>query len=353
MAQKLIEKAAYLFENKKPFVLYRKPQEDQLQLLMQHDSLLHRLVDYTQSGFIFTPFDVEQSPLIIIADKLESAPISFTEKHEKSQAAEIIEDKKAEEEHIKLVNTAIQEIKKGVMNKVVLSRCISVPCEAIPLTAFQYLLAHYTNALSYLWYHPEIGCWMGASPELFLSMSGNQLQTYSMAGTQTYIEDKEPDWTPKEKEEQEIVTRYIMQKFSDLGLQPEVTEAQSSRAGNLWHLRSEIRAKGEKPDLSRILHSLHPTPAVCGIPKSAALDFIEQNENYDRRFYTGYLGELNMTEPRGCNLFVNLRCMEWTGHMAHIYVGGGITAKSSPESEWMETQYKSLTMLNAIFNSDK
>ncbi len=353
MAQKLIEKAAYLFENKKPFVLYRKPHEDQLQLMMQHDSLLRSVNDYSESGFIFAPFDAAQSPLIIKADKLESAPIMFTQKNEISQGAEFIQDSNAQEEYEKLVKTAIEEISKGVMNKVVLSRRFSIPYESIPLKAFQYLLTQYSNALAYLWYHPEIGCWLGASPELFLSMSGNQLLTYSLAGTQAYAEDKEPDWGNKEKEEQEIVTHYIIQKFSDLGLQPEATEAHSSRAGNLWHLRSEIRAKGKNPDLRSILNSLHPTPAVCGIPKSMAHNFIQQNENYDRRFYTGYLGELNIAEPRGCSLFVNLRCMEWTGHMAHIYVGGGITAKSSPESEWMETQFKSLTMLNALFNSDK
>jgi len=95
---------------------------------------------------------------------------------------------------------------------------------------------------------------------------------------------------------------------------------------------------------------LHPTPAVCGLPKNEAKSFILENENYDRKYYTGFLGELN-SDVNGINtssLYVNLRCMEIAKDEAIIYVGGGITKDSIPEKEWEETVRKTATMKKVL-----
>ena len=87
----------------------------------------------------------------------------------------------------------------------------------------------------------------------------------------------------------------------------------------------------EEFELKNLLNTLHPTPAVCGLPKEAAKSFILQNEKYDRTFYTGFLSEINdnsVTKP-----FVNLRCVEIDKKLAEIYVGGGVTEQSDPEKE--------------------
>ena len=112
---------------------------------------------------------------------------------------------------------------------------------------------------------------------------------------------------------------------------------------------------------------MHPTPAVCGLPKEAAKAFILENENYNREFYTGFLGELNFEaqlKPRSgkrnienrayaitktsTQLYVNLRCMQLDGNNASIYVGGGITESSDAESEWHETVSKSLVIKSIL-----
>jgi isochorismate synthase len=97
-----------------------------------------------------------------------------------------------------------------------------------------------------------------------------------------------------------------------------------------------------------VIRALHPTSAVCGMPLEAALTFLLNNEPYDRRYYTGYLGELNLGTDAQTHLYVNLRCMEIKDQMAHIYVGGGITKDSDPELEWQETVAKSETMLHVL-----
>lgn len=98
--------------------------------------------------------------------------------------------------------------------------------------------------------------------------------------------------------------------------------------------------------MEKLINALHPTPAVCGLPKAVAEAFILQNENYDRSYYSGYLGELNLNERT--SLFVNLRCVELENNLASIYVGGGITADSIPENEWEETVSKAEVMKKVL-----
>src|SRR5690606_31528760 len=103
-----------------------------------------------------------------------------------------------------------------------------------------------------------------------------------------------------------------------------------------------------------IIKALHPTPAVCGMPKEIARDFLIQKEGYDRKYYAGYLGELNCNVEQNTNdesdLYVNLRCMEIEENNINIYVGCGVTKDSNPESEFIETVNKSSTMKQILNN---
>ena len=96
---------------------------------------------------------------------------------------------------------------------------------------------------------------------------------------------------------------------------------------------------------------MHPTPAVCGLPKNSAKAFILENEPHDRHFYSGFLGELNSsfsTNSRSSDLFVNLRCMQIEDSKAHLYMGCGITKDSIPEKEWEESVNKSMTIKKVL-----
>ena len=95
-------------------------------------------------------------------------------------------------------------------------------------------------------------------------------------------------------------------------------------------------------NLKKAIQLLHPTPAVCGLPKEIAKAFIDTYEGYNRSFYTGFLGELN--RDFASDLFVNLRCMQIENNQAHLYMGCGITKDSNPEKEWKESVNKSMTM---------
>jgi isochorismate synthase len=99
-----------------------------------------------------------------------------------------------------------------------------------------------------------------------------------------------------------------------------------------------------------LVKALHPTPAICGLPKEEALRFILENENYDRKYYAGFLGEWNKANQS--DLFVNLRCLEVENEKVNLYVGCGITKDSNPEKEFIETENKSMTMRNILVKKE-
>ena len=91
---------------------------------------------------------------------------------------------------------------------------------------------------------------------------------------------------------------------------------------------------------------MHPTPAVGGLPSKSALEFIHKCENYDRSFYTGFLGPFK--KAINLDLFVNLRCGKIKDDLLTVYAGAGITAQSDPIKEWEEICRKATTFLSVI-----
>ncbi len=366
MFSNLTDRAQRQLSDSLPFVLYSKPKEAIVHALFQNEDGVHHISDFTETGFVFAPFDAGESVILLKADEklqtTEYPKLTSTARNVPKYPMEAAQ----RDFHLGLVGKAVRTICDSELEKVVISRCLEVPAKKSTLHLFEQLLVNYPAAFCYLWYHPKIGCWLGATPEILLRTHNNRFTTMSLAGTQPYIEGKMPIWSAKELEEQLLVTRYIEKALDTKVVDLQIKDVESIRAGNLWHLRTKIegRMQGVLKDL---INALHPTPAVCGLPRQKAQDFILANEGYPRTFYTGYLGELNLKVERNrastrkntentifrslksiTELFVNLRCMQLQGDKARIYVGGGITAASDPVQEWEETISKSMTLLRVL-----
>src|SRR5690606_28990981 len=210
------------------------------------------------------------------------------------------------------------------------SRCEAISVSNFDLVnSFKLLVQFYPTAFKYCAFHPEIGLWMGATPEQLLKVRDISIQTVALAGTKT--KDKiDEDWGEKEKVEQQLVTDFILESLEPFIAEKSVSKPYTHQAGNLLHIKTDISAQlKDKSQLVEVLNVLHPTPAVCGFPKENAKDFILENEGYNREFYAGFLGELNYEaeniESNNSDLFVNLRCMKIENNIANIYVGCGIT----------------------------
>jgi isochorismate synthase len=254
-------------------------------------------------------------------------------------------------EYLSLINQVKTEIENTELDKVVLSRVINVdgikPYSAVEM--FIELCVKYPNAFVYLFYIPRVGLWLGATPETLITGQDNRYRIVSLAGTVEWKPGLSFNrlWSPKELVEQQMVTDYIRTVIKEAGIDNyEMIGPETIKAGKLSHLRTAFRFRNDDHDkINGLIKKLHPTPAVCGLPKEKAMDLIAEIERYDRTYYSGFLGPVCND---GFGLFVNLRCLQFTNRGVQLFVGGGITKDSDPRSEWKETEMKARTLLDVI-----
>lgn len=332
-----------------PFVLYCKPNSDTIIGMFQQNDTLFNVVDFDEKGFVFASFDGNSIHLI---PENESEIIGLIK--EKGEAEALgkkyeFPNESGKNDFERIVAKGIHAIDNQEFKKVVLSRKEIIELENFDLAVtFKKLVELYPSTFTYCFYHPKVGLWLGATPEQLVKGNVNVFETMALAGTQKDYGSDEIVWEKKEREEQQYVTDYIVEQLRKITLEISVTEPQSVKAGSIWHLKTDIWGVLDAGfSLKQVINLLHPTPAVCGLPKEASKAFILENENYDRDFYTGFLGELNTSfavDSVSSSLFVNLRCMQIRDSQAHLYIGCGITKDSIPENEWMESVNKSMTM---------
>ena len=348
--KQLLDKAQNHYKQNLPFVLYCKPNSDTITGLFQQNNNLFSVNDFTEKGFVFASFDGSE---IFLIPENESEIISahFQKKEVVILAKESnLPNEITKNSFEKLIAKGIQAIENNEFKKVVLSRKETLDLVDFDLiTAFDSLVQLYPTTFVYCFYHPQIGTWLGATPEQLLKANETEFKTIALAGTQKEKGSNEVVWPKKEQEEQQFVTDYIVEKIKDIASEVLVSKPYSLKAGSIWHIKTDISGTlNSSSSLQQVIQLLHPTPAVCGLPKDKSKTFILENENYDRSFYTGYLGELNMENKT--DLFVNLRSMEIEVNSklattkAHLFMGCGITKDSVPEKEWEESVNKSTTM---------
>lgn len=346
-----LNKAKHQFSENLPFVIYKKPNEDKVIGYFQKNNLLFETADFSEKGFVFSSFDGSKNSLIpesesdrVVADfEIETVENPVNSDY-------LVGDTSSKNNFENLVKLGIDSIVAGAFKKVVLSReeIIILP-EFDAVETFRKVIQNYPSAFCYCWFHPKVGLWIGASPEQLLKIDSQKMSTVSLAGTQKADGNDNVEWGDKEKTEQQIVTNSIIQDVENELTEYKISNPYSYKAGNLVHLKTDIEGV-LKPNfkLNLILEKLHPTPAVCGFPKKSARDFILKNEGYNRRFYSGFFGEINLDNYSKTVLHVNLRCMQIENKTAHLYIGCGITQDSVPEMEWIETVNKAVTMKKII-----
>ncbi len=369
----LYQKIIFNLKESIPFVSYCKPNSETINIITQNDKKIYYITNYNESGFIFSPFNTEEKSVIFNLSNsvlenfnvFEIDSISLKPNNTNSKYSQ-----NNKESHQKLIQKGIDFIRNKNAEKIVLSRIERIhKTDFNTLETFKRLLLNYPTAFVYVWYHPEIGLWLGATPETLLEVTNTTFKTMALAGTQTYKNTIDVHWNEKEKQEQQFVTNYISLKLNELNITHSVSETYTAKAGHLIHLRSDIKGLFTRHQkLTALITALHPTPAICGIPKENAKQFILKNEGYNREFYTGFLGELNVTSDKRkwqknkrnienqaykftekqSALYVNLRCMQVQENSISLYIGGGITKDSIPEKEYEETIAKTTTMKSVL-----
>lgn len=339
-------------------ILYKDPWTDYFRFLIaKRAKQIHALEDLNgEKGWIFTPFkmDINQSGYIVepeasgidwynLSQEL-SRPTWENATSLPVQCAPLVKD--SQERYGDAFDLFLRSIQAQNFSKLVLARSWQYPFikKYSPATLFYRACNRYPRMMTYLCHIPEVGTWIGSTPEILLKGNPGILETVSLAGTMPITaESDEASWTNKNKQEQRIVSSYIKETLKSIGLRVKEKGPFTARAGNLLHIKTEFQFNFDKMSaLGSLIHHLYPTPAVNGYPKREAYNFISKNEHFDRKFYSGLCG---WVEPDAItDIYVNLRCMQLYSDAAELYAGGGIVRNSVLESEWNETNEKLKTM---------
>ena len=363
------------------FALWRKPKSDFLEFVFNNSELPEKKsinLEDLDPGFVVHPFadQKDKKAFYISANNYGSVPlknrineadipswiktdIEGLEKESKNLSGlfrktvpkhtDLGIEKGGDKSHFKdLVTKGISAIKSGKIEKVVPARTLSVPLsdEFDVAESLFSMLAAYPDSFVNFFHIPKIGSWIGASPEILIETKGDNFYTMSLAGTQPASGDnplKTAAWTQKEIEEQALVSRYIVDCFKKIRLREyEEYGPKTVLAGTLLHLRSVFKVNMEAtkfPQLGSVmLELLHPTSAVCGMPREEAHDFLQKYEALNRSFFAGFIGPVNIKNES--SIYVNLRTASLYEDRAILYAGAGVTEDSDPEKEWEETELK-------------
>lgn len=250
------------------------------------------------------------------------------------------------------IDAALTAIDDDTLTKVVLARDITVRAD-VPFDGSSILrrLALYHG--SYFLYADATGpgVFLGASPELLVARRGTTVTARPMAGTAPVTDDAEHDLaalsTLKHEHEHAVVVDAVVETLQECGVAAAAGTPEIVRLATVAHLATTVSGAITTPTNALDLAvALHPTPAVGGTPRAAALAFLAEHEALDRGRYAGPVGWVNAD---GDGTFaVALRCAQIDGPIARLFAGAGIVAGSDPHSEWLETQAKLEPMLRAL-----
>ena len=335
----------------KNFALFRLPYDGVATLIEQTSDSPVELTAArelgTQQGFVVAPFTPSaERPIVVIRPDR----ITMTDMHDIRQQLYdyILKQDYTPRQHDSLPSADYHEdfqrfhqaIENGRFQKLVLSRSIRVErsTDALqPIELFYKACALYPRVMVALVSTERSGMWLTATPETLMQGSGTQWQTVALAGTMPYADHI--GWSDKNIQEQRYVASFIAEKLNlfadDFSEEGPIT----ARAGHLAHLRSDFHLTlNNATSVGRLIEALHPTPAVCGLPKYEAADFILNHEHNDRSYYSGFMGPFAVNGQT--HLFVTLRCMQLFDDHYCLYAGGGLLAESDEQQEWLETEAK-------------
>jgi isochorismate synthase len=253
------------------------------------------------------------------------------------------------ERYERSVAAAVERIRGGRLEKVVLAREVvaEAPQAHDPGAVFGALREVFPSCFCFCCGSPE-GAFLGASPELLIRRAGASAATVGLAGSTRRSADPAVDdhlgeqlrRSPKERREHEIVVRRIERSLRPLSVWVEAApDPGLVKVANIQHLGTPIHAQlADSRSAIDLAGRLHPTPAVGGEPREAALRAIAELEELDRGWYAGPVGWMDAAEDG--EFCVALRSALLRDRTAHLFAGAGIVADSRPDAELAETELK-------------
>jgi len=256
------------------------------------------------------------------------------------------------------VRRVLEAIRLGSLEKAVLARFLDVRfSRAVDVPgALGFLWQENPRAHVFL-FEPEAGRpFLGAAPELLAGLHAGSFEATAVAGSMARATDPLEDArrverllsSAKDRAEHRVTVEDMVEVLRphlarmEVGAEPAVLTL-----ARIHHLETLIRGVADPSvDILGLVQALHPTPAVCGRPRGAALELIRSAEPFDRGWYAGPTGWFDAS---GNGAFVPaLRSAVGRGRDWRLYAGAGIVEGSEPDAEWDETALKFEPALRAL-----
>jgi isochorismate synthase len=254
------------------------------------------------------------------------------------------------------VGSAVDAIRGGTFEKVVLARGVrAAASDPFDIgAAIRHLRVVHPDSFIFACCRGE-RVFMGASPERLVRLDGREVLASSLAGSARRGADAEEDASlaaqlldsPKDADEHAVVVRVLRDTLAELCDDVSAAPMPSLLTlPHMHHLHTIVRARLRPGhSLLELIGRLHPTPAVGGTPRAAALAFIRAHEHLDRGWYAAPVGWLQ--RDRG-EFAVALRSALVRGSEATLFAGCGIVRDSDPELEYAESVLKLRPMAVAL-----
>jgi len=255
------------------------------------------------------------------------------------------------------INDVLAKIKQKEFKKVVLARKSVVELDS-DMSAAQLLkssCAENKHSFHFLFALDDAQAFIGSTPERLYYRNGQELETEALAGTigrgDNVQHDLElADWLAQDPKNL-IENQYVVDDIIDrLTLHSDTVESQNNarpvRLRKVQHLKREIHAHLKKGvNGVQLLSALQPTAAVAGLPREAAIKYIQENEPFSRGWYSGSMGYISHQKAEFC---VAIRSALVTEVGLQLYAGAGIVKGSKASVEWIELDRKMATLLSLL-----
>ena len=217
-----------------------------------------------------------------------------------------------------------------------------------PLKLLARLRDQQTNSCRFLWQKNKEESFFGASPERLISLNRHNLLIDALAGTANKGDDgRELLASSKNLREHHFVVNSIIEQLLENGIK---TSHQSKprlmTQGHLIHLHTLIRASAKNKSPLDLVASLHPTPAVAGLPLSKSLDWLRALEPFDRHTYASPIGWIDKNQ--NSEFRVAIRYGHIKGNELKLFAGAGLVKGSTIEGEMQEVALKFEVLRNQL-----
>ncbi|TAH53121.1 MAG: isochorismate synthase [Chloroflexota bacterium] len=256
-----------------------------------------------------------------------------------------------------IVADAVETIRRGDLEKVVAARAVELQADAPfdSIRALDYFSKHAPGTYQFA-FAREQDIFLGATPEQLVCVRAGKLETMGLAGSMprgaTPTQDEqfgnELLASAKERSEQEIVVRAMREVLGDTCVQLQMSAAPTLlKLGSIQHLITRFNGNlANGYTLLDVVERLHPTPAVGGRPRAAALQWLREHEQLDRGWYAGAVGWVDANLEGEFSVAIRSALLQ--EYVATLFAGCGIVADSIPEREYAEAVLKLKPMLAAL-----